>query len=339
MPNHVQLIRRGGHTPQKLLLLLVVVYAIWGSAHLVNKLMTSQMPPLYMAAIRYLTAGTLLYVYARLTGSARPTWREWKATALVGLLLISIANGTLVLALRYVPTSVSALMGGSLPLCMVLLNWLYFERKCPTPFQLIGLGIGLIGITTLISTLHTDAGTYLLSGSVGIWLLLVSSLSWATGVLLTPHLRLPPQLLSCSMQMLTGGSVLMVSSLLTESTSPLLILSAPTSALWPLLYLVLVGSLVGYTSYVWLARHAPPTIIASFGFVNPVVAVGLGLVVAGESLPFAAGCGGVLALAGSYLIQHRERVAAPPTPITEKIPRQRRQLATIRMQEEASVAV
>jgi drug/metabolite transporter (DMT)-like permease len=302
-------------SPGKLILLLIVVYAIWGSAHLANKQMASQMPPLYMAAVRYLCAGTLLYGYARLSGHCRPSWQQWRTSALVGLLLISVANGTLVLALRYVPTSVSALVGGSLPLCMVLLNWLFFDRKHPTPLQLTGLGIGLLGISSLIGSVFTDTGHYLLAGSTGIWLLLVSNFSWATGVLLTPRLRQPPQLIGCSLQMLTGGGVLFMSSLLTESTNPLTILSAPPSAILVLVYLIMVGSLVGYTSYVWLAHHTSPSVLASCGFVNPVVAVGLGVVFVGEPLPFIAGCGGALALVGSYLIQYREKVATPSTPV------------------------
>jgi drug/metabolite transporter (DMT)-like permease len=294
--------------------ILIVVYAIWGSAHFVNKVMVEQMPPLYMAALRYLSAGTLLYFVARLTGTPRPTWQHWKASAKVGVLLLTVANGTLVLALRYLPTSVSALLGGSLPIFILLLNWMSFARERPNRPALVGLLIGLAGVYLLVIPTCTTEVEYKFAAFASVLLLLISNLSWAYGVLLAPRLPLPAQLIACSMQMLVGGSSLLLCSFLAEYTSPATLLATPLTSLWAMGYLIFIGSMVGYTLYVWLARNASPKLIASFGFMGPVMGVTLGVTVANEALQAVTVAGGLLALVGSYLLQRgKESVYAQPS--------------------------
>jgi drug/metabolite transporter (DMT)-like permease len=298
--------------------MLFVVYSIWGSAHLVNQVMVRQMPPLYMASLRYLTAGTLLYLFARLSGTPRPTWQHWKASAQVGLLLLTIANGALVIALRHLPTSMTALLGGSLPLFILLLNWFGFARERPNQLAITGLIIGVAGLYLLVVPTWATEVDYKLPFFLSIFLLVISNLSWAYGVLLAARLPLPSQLLACSMQMLVGGSSLLVCSLVVEQTTLVTLLIAPPESLWAMLYLILIGSIVGYTLYVWLARNASPRLIASFGFMGPVVGVGLGVIVAHEALNLLTIVGGLLALAGSYLLQRGKQPSdvQPPIPAT-----------------------
>jgi drug/metabolite transporter (DMT)-like permease len=298
---------------------LLVVYAIWGSAHLVNKVMVSTMPPLYMASIRYLSAGILLYSFARLTGTPRPTRTHWKAAIRVGLLLLTVANGTLVIALRYLPTSVTSLLGGSLPIFILLLNWAGFARERPNKLALTGLSIGLFGLYLLVVPTCTTEIDYQYLVFMGVVLVILSNFSWSYGVLLAARLPLPPQLLACSMQMLVGGSSLFLCSTLLEGTAPTTILKAPPSALWAMGYLIFVGSIVGYTLYIWLARNASPRLIASFGFMGPAVGVLLGVTVAHEYMNILTIAGGILALVGSYLLQYGQQ-AHPPKPVSATRP-------------------
>lgn len=278
------------------------VYVLWGSTYLFIHFMTEQMPPLYMASLRYLIAGSLLYGFARLTGSARPTATHWRSTALIGFLLLTVANGALTLALQYIPTGMAALLGGLLPIFLLLLNWGAFGRVRPTPLALLGVVVGVCGIYLLIKPDRLVSTGGLNANVIGTSLVAVGNLSWAVGTLYTPRLPQPSQTLASGMQMLTGGFFLMLISLLTEPVGLLGILHAPPEAIGSMLYLVVFGSIIGFSSYAWLARNAPPTLTATYAFVNPVVAVTLGILFAHEAFTTRSLIGAVVALISVVLL-------------------------------------
>ncbi|GAB3574859.1 drug/metabolite exporter YedA [Spirosoma luteolum] len=281
---------------------LTAVYILWGSTYLFIHFMTERMPPLYMASMRYIVAGTLMYSYARLTGTPRATKAEWKSASIIGVLLLTIANGCLTLGIQYIPTGMAALLGGMLPVFLLTLNWVSFGRQRPTNLALGGLVLGLLGIYFLIKPdkLQPMGGAH--ANLIGAALVTTGNLSWAIGTLLTPRLTLPAGILSSGIQMLVGGTVLLIVSLCLEPVVPWSIVYAPTKAIGSMLYLVIFGSIIGFSAYSWLARNAPPQLLSTYAFVNPVVAMLLGSLFAGEVFSSQSFMGAMIALAGVVLI-------------------------------------
>ncbi|GAB3165629.1 EamA family transporter [Telluribacter humicola] len=284
----------------KLVLNLLSVYTLWGSTYLFIHFMTERMPPLYMAGCRLLTAGLILYLYARLTGNARPTRKEWVSAGMIGVLLLTIANGGMTMAIQYIPTGIAALMGGMLPLFIMVLNWLSFSKVRPTKLASLGLLVGLAGIIMLV-----QPGGFKATSSqswIGITIIILSNLSWATGTLLSGRVNLPNQIVSSAIQMLVGGGLLLLTSLIVEPVNLISISHAPTKAIGALIYLVIFGSIIGFSSYAWLARNAPPQLLSTYAYVNPVVAMLLGWAFAGESLTGQSIVAGLIILSGVVLI-------------------------------------
>ncbi len=281
---------------------LVAVYIIWGSTYLFAHFMTERMPPLYMASLRFLTAGSLLYAYARLTGTPAPTRRDWSATGLIGLLMLAFANGCITVSLQYLPTGIVALIAAMVPVFVLSLNWISFNKIRPTNLSLLGLLLGLVGVYFLIKPDNLQPTGDLTRSLIGFGLVMVANLAWAFGTLLSGRLKLPGQNISTAMQMLAGGVVLLISSLLIEPISLISIVDAPAKALYSLLYLIFFGSLIGFSSYSWLARNAPPQLVSTYAYVNPVVAVLLGASFAGEAITTQSLIGAGIIVSGVVLI-------------------------------------
>ncbi|WP_460914837.1 EamA family transporter [Spirosoma areae] len=282
---------------------LITVYILWGSTYLFVHFMTEQMPPLYMAGIRFLVAGTLLYSYARLTGAPRPTAGNWRASALLGFLFLSIANGAVATALHYLPTGLTALLVAMLPVFVLSFNWRFFARSRPTNLALLGSLLGLAGIFVLFQPgrVVLPGGTHALFAGFG--LAMVANIAWAFGTLLTPRVDSPASpALSSGMQMLTGGGLLFLVGLLTEPVALFSIAQAPTKAFYSLAYLVVFGSIIGYSAFSWLARNAPPALVSTYAYVNPVVAMLLGAAFAGEVISAQSLIGASVIIAGVVLI-------------------------------------
>lgn len=281
---------------------LAAVYILWGSTYLFIHFMTEQMPPLYMASMRYIVAGSILYAYARFTGTERPTRTHWKSTSIIGFFLLTVANGALTLALQYIPSGVGALLGGLLPIFLLLLNWVSFSQVRPKNLSLIGVAVGFTGIYLLIKPDRLIGTGGVDANLIGTALVAIGNFSWAIGTLLTPRLNQPNQTLASGMQMLMGGLFLMCCSLAFEPVNLFSIVQAPAKALGSMLYLVIFGSIIGFSAYAWLARHAPPALLATYAFVNPVIAVLLGVTFAGEVFSARSLIGAAVALVGVTLM-------------------------------------
>lgn len=293
---------QAGPNKVTLWLALTAVYILWGSTYLFIHFMTEHMPPLYMASMRFLTAGTLLYSYARLTGTPRPTRQQLIAGGTLGILMLTVANGCLAVALQFIPTGVAALMNSTFPIFLLTFNWISFGKARPSNMSLAGLILGLAGVYFLIKPdqLQGDSGTQV--NWIGITLIVVGNTSWAIGTLLSARMSLPAQVLSSGVQMLAGGVVLLLVSLCMEPVTLTAITVAPPKALGSLVYLVIFGSIIGYSSYAWLARNAPPHLLSTYAYVNPVVALLLGTLFAGEVISGQAMLGAVIVVAGVILI-------------------------------------
>lgn len=287
---------------------LITVYILWGSTYLFVHFMTERMPPLYMAGLRFIAAGTLLYSYARFTGAARPIWVNWRATGLLGILFLTIANGAVATAIHYLPTGLVALLVAMLPVFVLLFNWLFFARTRPTTLALAGSALGLIGVVVLF-----QPGKITLPGGpdallIGFGLTMLANIGWAFGTLLTPRVRIPASpALSSGMQMLTGGGVMLVIALLTEPVSLLSITQAPPKAFYSLAYLIVFGSIIGFSAFAWLARNAPPTLASTYAYVNPVVAMLLGATFAGEAVTAQSLMGAAVIITGVVLMTIRKK--------------------------------
>ena len=301
-----------------ILLAYALVYVIWGSTYLGIRFAIETLPPFLMAAARFLVAGGLLYAFTRARGAARPSAVQWRAAAIVGGFLLFGGNGAVVWAEQRVPSGVAALLVAILPLWIVLLEWVGPEHRRPSLRTAAGVLIGIVGVTVLVGpgALHGNGNTDLLGATA----LVLGSLSWAIGSLYARRAPLPktPQL-GTAMQMLAGGAMLAVGGLATgEASHGFALSSVSLPSAMALLYLIVFGSLVGFSAYVWLLRVEPPSRVATYAYVNPVVAVALGWLLAGERMTPATMLAAAIIVAAVALIVSgkapaRPHVGAPPS--------------------------
>ena len=243
---------------------MLAIYLIWGSTYLAIRIALGGFPPLLMAGSRFLLAGGALYLVLRARGAARPTARQWRAGALVGTLLCA-ANGLVTVAEQRVTSSVTAVVIASVPLWTVLVAAAWRER--PTGGEVAGILLGLTGVAVL------QSGGELRGEPLGAFLLVASTWCWALGSIWSRRLPMPAGLMAPAAEMLAGGVVLTLAGL---ARGERLIEAPGGSAVGAWVYLVLFGSLIGFTAYNFLLRHVRPALATSYAYVNPAVAVALG---------------------------------------------------------------
>ena len=265
----------------RIVIAFAAVYLIWGSTYLAIRFAIETIPPYLMGGVRFLIAGGLLYAVLRLRGAAAPTRRQWRATAIAGGLLLFGGNGGVMVAEQFVPSSLAALIIAIVPLWVVLLNWKWGDRVRPTLGVIAGVVLGVIGIG-LIAAPGTSADSV---NPIGLLILIGASLSWSIGSLYSRRADLPANaLLSTAMEMLMGGGLMLVIGLLLGQGAQIRLENVTLLSVAALGYLVIFGSLLGFTAYVWLLTVTTPARVATYAFVNPVVAVFLGWLLAGEAL-------------------------------------------------------
>jgi drug/metabolite transporter (DMT)-like permease len=280
---------------------LATVYLIWGSTYLGIELAGETIPPLFAVGLRFLAAAALMFgftAWRRGRSTLRVTRREFASCVLVGALLPG-ANAILFVAERHVPTGLASLIIGAVPLWIVLMRTVTGDH--PRRAALVGVAVGFGGLVLLV---RPSGGA-----SLGSLLLVVcSSVMWATGSFLSGRLPLPPDSFAAtSFEMLAGGLILLPIGLAT--THPHFSQFSGRS-IFGLFYLVTFGSVIGYTAYVWLLDNAPIGKVATYAYVNPVVAIALGAVVLHESLTWTIGIGALLVLACVALVVRQESMTA-----------------------------
>jgi drug/metabolite transporter (DMT)-like permease len=267
---------------------MLAVYVVWGSTYLAIRFAVETMPPFWMAAVRFLVSGAILYAWRRMAGDPPPTRRQWRSAAIVGLFLLLGGNGGVVWAEQRVDSGIAALLVGAVPLFMVALEALRSRRDRQssglTWQALIGVLVGFSGII-LLTLPDGAAGASLNLDMLGIIALLFASFFWAVGSLYSRTADLPASpLLGTGMEMLAGGAGLFVFGALTGDGTRLDLAAISPASVWGLLYLIFFGSLVGFTAYTWLLRNAPTPLVSTYAYVNPLVAILLGAVVLNEPL-------------------------------------------------------
>lgn len=291
---------------------MAIVYVVWGSTYLAIALVIDTMPPLVALGTRFLAASAVLALFVavrRGRATLRVSRAELASSVLIGTLLLGVGMGVLAYAERYVPTGVAALIVAVVPLWIVLLRAATGDR--PPWVTWVGVAVGLVGIALLVLPgSHDDSGSAA-SGERMLWsvLMLGSTFCWALGTFLQPRIPTPRDpLVLTTYEMLTGAVVLTGVGLLRgEHVSDLAHASA--ASWWGWLYLVTFGSLLAFTAFVWVAGHAPVSLVATYAYVNPVVAVLLGWLFRGESLTLGLLVGAAVVVVGVALVVSAERLA------------------------------
>lgn len=266
----------------KLTLAFCCIYFIWGSTFLGIRFAIETLPPLWMAGVRFLIAGGILYGWAALRGAVvRPTGRQWAVATLLGGLFFLLGNGGTTWAEQSVPSGLAALVVGTVPLWMVLFDWARKGGARPTAGVWLGLGLGFGGIALLVT--GSGGGTSDRIDPVGAVVLLIADVAWSIGSIHARDLDRPSNpFQSIAMQMLAGGVLLLLAATLSGEWSRLDLGAVSTRSVVSLLYLSVFGSVIAFTAFSWLLQATSPARVSTYAFVNPIVAIFLGWAFAGE---------------------------------------------------------
>lgn len=276
-----------------------VIYLVWGTTYLAIKVGVAEVPPLIFAAERFMPAGMLVYAWCRWHGVPAPTVREWGAAAVPAVLMILVGYGCLFWGETRVASGIAAVMPATIPVWVALLESLVL-RLAPLSWRVIGGAVlGVAGVTLLVGPL---GGGRTLAALV----ILIGALSWAVGTVLVKRLPLPKSsAMSSAAQMLLGGAMLAIAAVVSGQGGGWHPLAASRGAVFAWLYLVLAGSVLGYSAYVWLLGRVSATKVSSYALVNPVVALAVGWMLAGERVGASAIFGTIVVLAGLGLVLAR----------------------------------
>jgi len=269
-----------GPTRGRVALAFAAVYVLWGSTYLAIRFGVETIPPFLMAGTRHLVAGLLLYIWMRSRGTPRPSATHWRSAAIIGGLMLLGGNGLVTWAEQRVPSGLAALIVASVPIWMAVLEGLE-KRARPGGAVIAGLLLGLAGIALLVAP-----GRFAGNGHVdplGALALLTAALCWSIGSLYSRRVPLPASTFTATaMEMIAGGTWLWVAGLLFGEGSRLHLSAISMRSAVSLGYLILFGSLIGFTAYVWLLKATTAARVSTYAYVNPIVAVVLGALFAGE---------------------------------------------------------
>ncbi len=268
----------------KIWLALIALYIVWGSTYLGIKVAIETIPPFFHAGIRFLVSGIILVIWQRAAKQEMPTRRQWISTAIIGTLLLLGGNGLVAWAEQFIPSGIAALIIGSSPMFLVLAEALRPGGVKPNWQAIVGLLIGFTGIFILVGPSNIS-GSATKINPFGVAALLSACLFWATGSIYSKNVDLPKSsLMTTGAQMLTGSVGLFVVSVLTGELSKWDPAGVSMRSIYGLSYLIFVGSLIGFASYGWLLQNAPISLVSTYAYVNPIVAVLLGTWFGNEAL-------------------------------------------------------
>lgn len=267
----------------KIWLALLALYIVWGSTYLGIKVTIETIPPFFQAGIRFFISGLILVIWQHLAGYEMPTRRQWRSAAMVGTLLLLGGNGLVSWAQQFIPSGSAALIIASVPMFLVIAEGLRPGGVKPTWQSILGIAIGFIGIYVLVGPSKDAEGMAL--NAFGVIALLSACLFWALGSIYSKTADLPKSILmSTGAQMLLGSIGAFVISSLTGEMNGWEITAVSSRSIFGLLYLIFIGSLIGFVSYGWLLQNAPISLVATYAYVNPIVAVLLGNWLGNEAL-------------------------------------------------------
>ncbi len=308
------------HRPTwKTLLAFSVIYFVWGSSFLAIRVGVLEVPPLILAAIRFLIAGVVLYGWMIAHGERSPTRRQWISASILALLIFVFDYGLLFWAERRVPSGVAAVMVATIPAFMALAEIIFLGTQKLTLRLGVALLIGIAGVAVLMSrSLHLSGAPIDPRSAAA---LLVAAISWSIASILPRKLQLPAsKVMSSGAQMLLGGVFLTVAAGALGEFRDFHPATVSRGAWFALLYLIVAASIVGFTAYVWLIHHESPTKVGTYAYVNPVVAVLVGYFVGGEALGLRTILGAGFVLIGVVLITTTPKVKTAATLEVENEP-------------------
>jgi drug/metabolite transporter (DMT)-like permease len=293
----------------KLALAFVAIYVIWGSTYLAIRYAVETIPPLVAAGIRHAIAGVIMLTWAWLRGF-RPTRQQWVAGFALGSLFFLIGHGSLHWAERYVGSGLAALLIATEPMFILVLGWMMGQQKI-NRLSALGLGLGVVGVAMLTGAELTVKGSSLW----GLLAVLLGSLSWSLGVVISPRLKLPPDALGrTALPTICGAAMLLIAAGVTGEFQQTHWASISLRSVFGLGYLITFGSVVAFTAYTWLLQRVPPALVATHTYANPIVAVLLGWFLAHEPLTMRVLLASVAILGAIVLIRRGERAMVVKSP-------------------------
>ncbi len=267
-----------------LIVAFAAIYLLWGSTYLAIKYVIETLPPFISAGARYLLAGATLFIVGRFSKDyEKPTLAQWRSSAVVGTLLFLGGVGGVVVAEHHITSGLAALLVATEPFWVVLLSWLWLKGARPDWRVALGLLIGFVGVYLLMDGGAVQAGSDA-NHLFGMILVIAAGLCWATGSIYGVRARASKSpILASGMQMLAGGSAMLLVGTLMGEWTGFEIGDVSRNSWFAFAYLLVFGSLIGFTAYSWLLKNARPAMVATYAYVNPVIAVILGWAIAGES--------------------------------------------------------
>jgi drug/metabolite transporter (DMT)-like permease len=304
-------------TTTKVLLAFAAVYLVWGSTYLAIRIGVESFPPLILAGLRHLTVGLFLYPILRRTTGIKPTPGNWRTAVVTGALLLFVGNGGVSWAEQTVPSGIAALLVATVSLWLVIVDWLRPGGVRPVPRVIMGLVMGFAGMVLLGGPAHLGGAERV--DPRGAAVLVIASLAWACGSLYSKHGGMPSSaMLAVAMQSLAGGAILLLVALFTGEFRGLHLAAISVRSWVALGYLIVFGSGIGFSAYIYILQKSTAARVATYAFVNPVVALFLGWLIAGESITLRTVIAAAVILTAVILV-----ITAPhrkPAPVTAPVP-------------------
>ncbi len=290
------------------------VYLIWGSTYLAILYAIESFPPFTMLGVRFGIAGSLLYGVMRWKGTRRPSAEQFKSASVSGVLMLLVGTGGIAWSEQYIPSGLAALLVATVPIWIILLEWIWLKGQRPKRTVLFALIMGLVAVSMVVNGSESISSGTTYFAAIGISLL--AALSWSVGSLLGTKMDLPKNpFMTAALQMSSGGLALIVTGVLLGEYRGFAFEEITLSSTLAVLYLLVFGSLIAFTAFVWLLKHVPPARVATYAFVNPIVAVLLGTFIAGEAISIQTGLAAALLVTSVVLIIRSGRSSRASGPI------------------------
>ena len=307
------------HTPARtttlVLMAFAAVYVVWGSTYLAIRIGIESFPPLILAGLRHITVGLFLYPILRRKTGIRPTAANWRTAVVTGGLLLFVGNGGVSWAEQTVPSGIAALLVATVSLWLVIVDWLRPGGVKPAPRVAMGLLMGFLGLALLVGPAHLGGSERV--DPRGAAVLVVASLAWACGSLYSKHGGMPSSpMLGVAMQSFAGGAILLIAGLFAGEFHALHLGAILLRSWLALAYLIVFGSGIGFSAYIYILHKSTAARVATYAFVNPVVALFLGWLIAGETITLRTVIAAAVILTAVILV-----ITAPhPAPVTDPVP-------------------
>jgi len=305
----------------KTLLAFAIIYFVWGSTFLAIRVGVREVPPLVLASMRFVVAGGVLFGWMRLSGTPSPSRREWLAASVLAVCIFVVDYGLLFWAEQRVPSGIAAVMLATIPVFMALSEILILRTQRLTLRLALALVVGIGGVAILVSRSLSQSFGEAPIDRAGAVALVIAAISWSIASALTRKLPLPAsKVMSSGAQMLAGGILLALTAALLGEFRGFNIRAVSRGAWYALAYLIVAGSIVGFTAYVWLIHHESPTKVGTYAYVNPVVAVIVGYFLGGETVGPRTLLGTLLVLVSVVVITTTRARKPAAAPLAEALP-------------------